>query len=35
MKPLKSAEEFVGVFTQQERQVIERVHAGTPNPFER
>lgn len=35
MKPLKSAEEFVGVFTQQEREVIERVHAGTPNPFER
>ncbi len=35
MKPLKSAEEFVGVFTQHERQIVERVHSNTPNPFER
>lgn len=33
LKPLKSAEDFVKSFTQQERQVIEKVHAGHPNPF--
>ncbi|MEB3753236.1 FFLEELY motif protein [Acinetobacter sp. MD2(2019)] len=33
LKPLKSAEEFVKKFTAQERQVIQKVHAGHPNPF--
>ena len=35
MKPLKSAEVFIGVFTRDERELIKRVHAGTPNPFKR
>ncbi|MFT4020180.1 MAG: hypothetical protein QM666_01530 [Acinetobacter sp.] len=34
MKPLKSAEAFVNQFTAQERQVIEKVHAGHPHPFQ-
>lgn len=33
MKPLKSAEKFVRDFTTMERSIIERVHAGDPNPF--
>lgn len=33
MKPLKSAEVFVGVFTEHERQIVERIQLGTPNPF--
>jgi hypothetical protein len=35
MKPLKSAEVFIGVFTRDERALIERVHAGVSNPFNR
>lgn len=34
MKPLKSAEKFVRDFSAQERQVIHRVHAGDPQPFQ-
>lgn len=33
MKPLKSAEVFVGVFTKHEREILERIQVGTPNPF--
>ncbi|WP_343596976.1 hypothetical protein [Acinetobacter sp.] len=33
LKPLKSAEDFVKTFSQQERQVIEKVHNGHLNPF--
>ena len=33
MKPLKSAEKFVREFTAVERQIVQRVHAGDPNPF--
>jgi hypothetical protein len=33
MKPLKSAGVFVGVFTEHERQIIERIQVSTPNPF--
>ncbi len=33
MKPLKSAEVFIGVFTKHEREIIERIQVGTPNPF--
>ena len=35
MKPLKSAEVFVGVFTKHEREILERIQLGTPNPFMR
>jgi hypothetical protein len=35
MKPLKSAGVFVGVYTLHERQIIERIQSGTPNPFMR
>lgn len=35
MKPLKSAKDFVGVFTQGERDLIQQVYAGNPNPFGR
>ncbi len=35
MKPLKSAKDFVGEFTQGERAMIQQVYAGNPNPFER
>lgn len=34
MKPLKSAEKFVREFTAVERQIVERVHAGDPAPFQ-
>lgn len=33
MKPLKSAEVFIGVFTKHEREIIDRIHNNTPNPF--
>lgn len=33
MKPLKSAEVFVGVFTKHEREIIDRIQNNTPNPF--
>ncbi len=33
MKPLKSAANFVQQFTAVERQIIEKVHSGHPNPF--
>ena len=34
MKPLKSAEKFVRMFTATERQIIEKVHSGDPLPFQ-
>ncbi len=34
MKPLKSAEKFVKDFTAVERQIIHKVHAGAPHPFQ-
>lgn len=34
MKPLKSAEKFVTEFTQVERKIVAKVHAGDPNPFQ-
>lgn len=34
MKPLKSAEKFVKEFTATERQIVAKVHAGDPNPFQ-
>jgi hypothetical protein len=34
MKPLKSAEKFVRDFTAAERQIIEKVHAQDPHPFQ-
>ena len=34
MKPLKSAADFVQQFTAVERQIIEKVHSGHPNPFD-
>lgn len=34
MKPLKSAEKFVTDFTKVERDIVARVHAGDPNPFD-
>lgn len=33
MKPLKSAEVFVGIFTQHERELIDRIQSGIQNPF--
>jgi hypothetical protein len=33
MKPLASAEDFIGVFTAAERDTVERVHGGDPYPF--
>lgn len=33
MKPLKSAESFIKTFTEKERQIVENVHSGHPNPF--
>ncbi len=33
MKPLKSAEVFIGVFTKHEREIIDRIQVNTPNPF--
>ncbi len=35
MKPLPSAEEFVKVFTAEERAIIASVHSGEPQPFSR
>ncbi len=35
MKPLKSAEVFVGIFTQREREIIDRIQSGIQNPFMR
>lgn len=34
MKPLKSAEKFVKDFTAVERQIIRKVHASDPHPFQ-
>ena len=34
MKPLKSAEKFVREFTAVERQIIDKVHRGDPQPFQ-
>lgn len=33
MKPMKSAASFIQTFTAKEREIIEKVHAGHPNPF--
>ena len=33
MKPMKSAATFIKTFTAKEREIIEKVHAGHPNPF--
>ncbi|MDO3665807.1 FFLEELY motif protein [Acinetobacter higginsii] len=33
MKPMKSAATFIQTFTEKEREIIDRVHAGNPNPF--
>ncbi|ENX59342.1 MULTISPECIES: FFLEELY motif protein [Acinetobacter] len=33
MKPMKSAAAFIQTFTEKEREIIDRVHAGHPNPF--
>jgi len=33
MKPMKSAATFIQTFTAKEREIIEKVHAGHPNPF--
>jgi hypothetical protein len=33
MKPLASAQEFVKIFTTEERAIIEKVHAGDAQPF--
>ena len=33
MKPMKSAANFIHTFTVKEREIIEKVHAGEPNPF--
>ncbi|MEQ1296768.1 hypothetical protein ABLT94_02585 [Acinetobacter soli] len=33
MKPLKSAEAFIKAFTHKEREIVEKVHAGHPDPF--
>lgn len=33
MKPMKSAATFIHAFTEKERQIVENVHAGKPNPF--
>lgn len=35
MKPMKSAQDFVGAFTRGERAMIQQVYAGNPNPFGR
>lgn len=34
MKPLKSAEKFIQTFTAVERNIVEKVHAGHPHPFD-
>ncbi|WP_433847376.1 FFLEELY motif protein [Acinetobacter proteolyticus] len=33
MKPMKSAATFIQTFTEKEREIIDRVHAGHPSPF--
>ena len=33
MKPMKSAEVFIREFTTKERQIVQQVHAGHPQPF--
>lgn len=33
MKPMKSAATFIYSFTEKERQIVENVHSGQPNPF--
>ncbi|ENU90788.1 hypothetical protein F971_03713 [Acinetobacter vivianii] len=33
MKPIKSAATFIKIFTAKEREIIDKVHAGHPNPF--
>ncbi|MPW45704.1 hypothetical protein D7V21_11935 [Acinetobacter guerrae] len=33
MKPLKSAEKFIKTFSAVERDIIEKVHSGHPDPF--
>ncbi|UOB52099.1 FFLEELY motif protein [Acinetobacter junii] len=33
MKPMKSAANFIKTFTDKEREIIEKVHAGHPDPF--
>ncbi|UTO19207.1 hypothetical protein NGC85_15015 [Acinetobacter sp. Z1] len=33
MKPMKSAAVFIKTFTEKEREIIEKVHAGHPDPF--
>ena len=34
MKSLKSAATFIQIFTQKEREIIDKVHSGQPNPFQ-
>lgn len=34
MKPMKSAASFIQQFTLQEREIIAKVHAGDPHPFD-
>lgn len=33
MKPMKSAEAFIREFSKKERQIVQQVHAGHPQPF--
>ena len=33
MKPMKSAANFIHTFTVKEREIVEKVHAGEPNPL--
>ena len=33
MKPMKSAANFIHTFTVKEQEIVEKVHAGEPNPF--
>lgn len=33
MKPMKSAAAFIKIFTDKEREIIEKVHTGHPHPF--
>jgi len=34
MKPMKSAAKFIHTFTVKEREIVDKVHAGDPNPFQ-
>lgn len=34
MKPMKSAAKFIHDFTVKEREIVEKVHRGDPNPFQ-